>query len=149
MGMESLYPVLYELKHTLKEGFQRHICNYTVRYILNEVLLNYKANADAPSIPILELFSNTTVEGENGYSNIGINQPQKMTTDKQTGNSVSKSPRIRKLPPVPEFDKCLHIIMECVLDDLTGMWVTQQLSTCYSGLKICDSFRIAIHCLIY
>ncbi len=41
MGMQSLRDVLYELQHQLTEGFQRHICNYTVRSVLASVLEGY------------------------------------------------------------------------------------------------------------
>lgn len=49
MGLEYLYVVLNELKHTLTEGYQRHVRNYTVRAVLNAVLENYAPSADAKS----------------------------------------------------------------------------------------------------
>jgi hypothetical protein len=33
IGMSSLSIVIYELQHSLTEGYQRHVCNYTIRYI--------------------------------------------------------------------------------------------------------------------
>ena len=33
-GLGVLRPVLYELQQQLKEGYMRHVCNYTVRAVL-------------------------------------------------------------------------------------------------------------------
>lgn len=41
MGLAVLYEVIYELQHMLKEGYQLHVCSYTIRYLLNHVLDNF------------------------------------------------------------------------------------------------------------
>lgn len=82
MGMEYLYTVLNELKHMLKEGYQRHVRNYTVRAVLSTVLEKYTPPADAES----------------------------MLTRAQSDLD----------PITPDFDKCIPILMECVMDDLVG-----------------------------
>ena len=52
LGLGSLKSVLFELQYALKEGFQRHVCNYTVRTILRLVLVNYSPDRSAPSVPL-------------------------------------------------------------------------------------------------
>lgn len=52
LGISYMKPVFYELQMILKEGFQRHVCNYTVKSILNQVLENYSPPVDAPSVPL-------------------------------------------------------------------------------------------------
>ena len=52
LGLGSLKSVLFELQFALKEGFQRHVCNYTVRTILRLVLANYAPDRNAPSVPL-------------------------------------------------------------------------------------------------
>ena len=49
MGLQYLYMVLYELKHHLKEGYQLHVRNYTVRSILSTVLSSYIPDKRAKS----------------------------------------------------------------------------------------------------
>jgi hypothetical protein len=36
LGVESLKSVIYEMQHILKEGYQRHICNYSIRFLLTK-----------------------------------------------------------------------------------------------------------------
>lgn len=50
MGLESLGLVLNELKHSLSQGYQRHVRNYTVRSLLTAVLENYTPPVDVESI---------------------------------------------------------------------------------------------------
>jgi U3 small nucleolar RNA-associated protein 20 len=50
MGLESLGLVLDELSHSLSQGYQRHVRNYTVRSLLTTVLANYSPPIDAESI---------------------------------------------------------------------------------------------------
>ena len=56
MGMAFLKPVIYELQHSLIEGYQRHVCNYTLRSLLSTVIesLNYLPPLDALCIPVLD-----------------------------------------------------------------------------------------------
>lgn len=42
MGLSHLQYVVYELLQALREGYQRHICNYTVRTVLTTVLAEYQ-----------------------------------------------------------------------------------------------------------
>ena len=51
-GVDSLYAVIYELEHSLKEGYQRHVRNYTLRGLLAAVLAEYTPPVDAPSVPV-------------------------------------------------------------------------------------------------
>jgi hypothetical protein len=64
LGLASLKSVLYELQYALKEGFQRHVCNYTVRTILRIVLTGYVPPTDARSVPLhlLDQLDKSTVE---------------------------------------------------------------------------------------
>lgn len=94
-GMHSLYTVIYELRHLLTEGYQRHICNYSVKSILIAVLIDYQSPVHAQSIPLSSLYE------------------------------LSDNPNIGKLFDnidfiKPELDRCVPMIMECVMDDLTG-----------------------------
>jgi U3 small nucleolar RNA-associated protein 20 len=50
MGLESLGLVLNELKHSLSQGYQRHVRNYTVRSLLTTVLANYSPPVEVDSI---------------------------------------------------------------------------------------------------
>jgi hypothetical protein len=55
MGLHTLQLVLQELQHFLTEGFQRHICNYTIRSLLSTVLDDYSPPTNAPSVPVFSL----------------------------------------------------------------------------------------------
>lgn len=87
MGISSLYPVISEMQHMLTEGYQRHVCNYSIRNILTAVLETYSPPTDCPSLPILEL------------------------------NDVNAT-KIDIV--VPEFDRCVPLLMESVMEDLVG-----------------------------
>ena len=53
MGLGSLNTVIYELQHSLTEGYQRHVCNYTVRHLLTAVLEGYSP-PQAPSFSVID-----------------------------------------------------------------------------------------------
>lgn len=95
MGLHSLYTVIYELRHLLIEGYQRHICNYTVKSILMAVLIDYDSPVGAPSVPLSSLYE---------------------LSDNLNVTKVFENIEFVK----PELDKCVPMIMECVMDDLTG-----------------------------
>jgi len=86
MGLNYLYLVLKELVSSLHEGFQRQVRNYTVRYILNQVLEDYSPNNLLPAFPDIN-------------------------------NCLASN----ELTVSTYFDSCIPIIMECVLDDMTGI----------------------------
>jgi len=86
MGLNYLYLVLKELVSSLHEGFQRQVRNYTVRYILNQVLEDYSPNNLLPAFPDIN-------------------------------NCLASN----ELTASTYFDSCIPIIMECVLDDMTGI----------------------------
>ena len=52
---DSLYAVLYELRNSLTEGYQKHVCNYTIRTLLTDVLEDYSPPKDAATIDISTL----------------------------------------------------------------------------------------------
>lgn len=64
LGLRSLKAVIFELQFALKEGFQRHVCNYTVRTLLRLVLANYSPPRSAPSVPfhLLDKLSEVDIE---------------------------------------------------------------------------------------
>ena len=92
MGLGSLNAVLYELQHSLTEGYQRHVCNYTIRYLLTTVLEDYSPPTHAPSYQVTD-----TEEGEQA--------------DFTDVDSI----------PSPVFDQCIPMIIISVLDDLNGV----------------------------
>lgn len=97
MGLVSLEPILYELKHSLTDGYQRHIRNYTMRSLLSIVMEKYEAPAEFsefPSLPILEMASSELEDGN-------------LTLDSLVASR-------------PHFDRCIPMIVECVVDDLVG-----------------------------
>ena len=92
MGMDTLKVVLYELNHSLTSGYQRHVRNYTARSILSTVLEDYSADSTAFSIPI----SNTS--------------PTKELIQSFADKII-----------VPEFDKCIPLLVEFSMDDINGI----------------------------
>lgn len=98
MGLGSLNAVLYELQHSLTEGYQRHVCNYTIRYLLTTVLEDYSPPTHAPSYQVTD-----TQEGEGDREG-----EQAEFTDLES-------------IPSPVFDQCIPMIIISVLDDLNGV----------------------------
>lgn len=88
MGVGSLLTVLNELHHSFNEGYHRHVRNYSIRYLLNQILVEYSPPSDAPSVPIM-------------------NTDLKLFDESQL--------------VIPEFDKCIAVIMECINDDMVGI----------------------------
>ena len=88
MGISSLYLVLHELQHSLGEGFQRHVRNYTLRSLLNACLTDYTPPVDAPTVPLVEPYS------------LEFNKDDIV---------------------LPDYDKCIPIMIQFCLDDLVGM----------------------------
>ena len=93
MGMSSLQIVLYELNHSLISGYQRHVRNYTVRSLLTAVLEHYVPDSTAFSIPILTSASDDAA--------LAADYANKIT--------------------IPDFDKCVPIIIEFCMDDINGI----------------------------
>ena len=91
MGLSSLKTVIYELQHSLTEGYQRHVCNYTIRYLLTNILAEYSP-PEAPSFQVA-----VAVEGEDSSF--------------QTVNDIV----------IPVLDECVPLIIMAVLDDLNGV----------------------------
>jgi hypothetical protein len=91
MGLSSLNAVLYELQHSLTEGYQRHVCNYTIRYLLTTVLEDYSPPTHAPSYQVMD-----SEEGQAEFTDM---------------DSI----------PSPVFDQCIPMIIISVLDDLNGV----------------------------
>jgi U3 small nucleolar RNA-associated protein 20 len=52
-GMSYLHLIFRELIHSLNEGYQRHVRNYSIRFILNELLEDYSPDTSASSFPAL------------------------------------------------------------------------------------------------
>ena len=129
MGMEAgaLRVVLQELQHILTEGFQRHVCNYSVRSILRTVLEGYLPPCDAPSVPF-ELL----------------------------GQQAADVARVVQ-PVVPAFDQCIPLIMQSVLDDLAGEaqedreadGALRSLIREAKGSKANDVLEITARCLLF
>ena len=92
MGMSSLKGVIYELQHSLTEGYQRHVCNYTIRYLLTNVLSEYSP----PEAPSFEVVSSGDGSGVGEY-------PEADAT------------------MMPLFDQCIPMVIISVLDDLNGV----------------------------
>jgi len=92
MGMGSLHPVLYELQQQLTEGFYRHICNYTTRSVLTTVLEGYSPPTPAEaSSYVTEIISGRASEID------------------------------RSGARTPYLDAAIPLIMQAVMDDLTGL----------------------------
>jgi len=61
MGLESLQWVIHELLFNLTEGYQRHVCNYTIRNLITSVTTDYSPPLDAESVPVTSGDIETTV----------------------------------------------------------------------------------------
>eukprot|EP01038_Epipyxis_sp_PR26KG_P008131 gene8131-11009_t len=105
IGLDYLKPVLYELQHILKEGYQKHVCNYTVRSILTAVLANYKTPVNAP-ILTLEMMEKL------------IEQDQLSNKNDEDGENIER--KLTFTPLIPSFDSCIELLMNNVLDDILG-----------------------------
>lgn len=55
MGISYLQPIIYEMQHSLTLGYQRHVCNYTLRALLTTVsdTIKYAPPLDAVCVPLL------------------------------------------------------------------------------------------------
>eukprot|EP01034_Spumella_vulgaris_P023353 gene23353-29566_t len=127
LGLGSMKSVFYELTMILKEGFQRHVCNYTVKTILNTAMAGYSPPCDAPSIP-LELMG---ADNQDELLNIA--------------------------PEMPAFDRSIPLIVACALDDLTGEaqddrtadTALRSLIREAKGSKANDTLEITAKCLLF
>jgi hypothetical protein len=128
LGLGSMKSVFYELTMILKEGFQRHVCNYTVKSILNTAMADYSPPCDAPSIP-LELM-------------MGADSEEALLT---------------VTPEIPAFDRSIPLIVACALDDLTGEaqddrtadTALRSLIREAKGSKANDTLEITAKCLLF
>jgi U3 small nucleolar RNA-associated protein 20 len=90
-GLESLPMVLHELASVLVEGYQRHICCYSMRFILTQVLKDYSPPIDAPSISIDQMEDSGKMD-------------------------ELKSARAHGI-----LDDCLPAVMHTIVDDIVGL----------------------------
>ena len=93
MGNSSMKVVLYELHHSLNSGYQRHVRNYTVRSLLSSVMKDYAPDSSAFSLPLL------------------------------TSDMADLATEFAEKVTVPEFDKCIPILIEFCMDDINGIAV--------------------------
>ena len=100
MGLGSLKSVVYELQQQLTEGFQRHICNYTVRSVLTAVLIGY-----SPPINAVSLVSSVVGSGGEGADG----------SDSDGDNNDNVGGPVSGL-----LDLSIPLILNSVMDDLTG-----------------------------
>ncbi|KAJ1424145.1 hypothetical protein B484DRAFT_100216, partial [Ochromonadaceae sp. CCMP2298] len=143
LGLQSLDGVIVELQFALKEGFQRHVCNYTVRSVVRAVTLDYTPDVDAPSVPLhaLERLANledvpapapaptpapaVPAHGQGGkgqWKEKGQGQAQRRNKE---GSALSAAVLLAEAvgadcPVLPAFDSAIPRIMQCVLDDMNG-----------------------------
>jgi hypothetical protein len=52
LGVEMLQPVLYELDKSLREGYQCHVRNYTIRALLSDISETYLPPTDRPCLSL-------------------------------------------------------------------------------------------------
>ena len=114
MGLSSLNTVIYELQHSLTEGYQRHVCNYTIRYLLTTVLEAYVPPA-APSFQVIDTDS-TPASDANGDTPGDKDNNNK---NKDSGDEFTN--HIEEELASPVFDQCIPMIIMSVLDDLNGV----------------------------
>lgn len=115
MGIGSLRPVIYEMQHMLVSGYQRHVCNYTVRSLLAAVLQNYDPPVGAPSVPMAELLATSDDANAASITPAKSAAAAKVDIEKSRLDALS-DPSILQ----PDFDKCIPLIMTSVMDDLNG-----------------------------
>lgn len=97
------------MQHMLTEGYQRHVCNYTIRALLIAALDGYTPPTvmEAPSVPL-------DVGPHDAAENFGDDDG-----GESKGMDASGVPIVR-----PDFDQCLPMIMQSVMDDLNGLTQT-------------------------
>ena len=110
MGLSSLNTVIYELQHSLTEGYQRHVCNYTIRYLLTTVLEAYVPPA-APSFQVIETEATPDADADTPGNN----------KDKKRDSGDEFTNHIEEELASPVFDQCIPMIIMSVLDDLNGV----------------------------
>ena len=137
MGLSSLKTVIYELQHSLTEGYQRHVCNYTIRFLLTNILTEYSP-PDAPSFEVIPV---APMDVECG------------AVDGDEGGGADFSNKEAKVAVMPVFDECIPLIVMSVLDDLNGVSVSLGivcLSVCLSVyLSVCLALITYINkCLV-
>ena len=121
MGLSSLKTVIYELQHSLTEGYQRHVCNYTIRFLLTNILTEYSP-PDAPSFEVIPV---APMDVECGWGD-----------GDEGGGGADFSNSEAKVAVMPVFDECIPLIVMSVLDDLNGVSV-------YSGI-VCLSIYLSV-----
>ena len=98
-ALEFLKMILNEMQHILREGYQRHVCNYTVRTLLRTVLdsLSYQPpqEAVAPCTPLSFMMDDSS----------------QSELDKKLIAMISSY-------EVPPFDNCISVLVEFSLDEL-------------------------------
>ena len=95
-------------------GFQRHVCNYTVRSILRLVLSDYRPPLDAVSVPL------NMLDQLHHHHELHHNNDDHQHHGDDTMKIVDDNDGIIPVPVKPEFDQAIPLIMQCVLDDLIG-----------------------------
>ena len=108
MGLGSLKIVIYELQHSLTEGYQRHVCNYTIRYLLTNILTEYSP-PEAPSFEVIPNSLSKKVSKEGGVEGEDEDEDESYTNIEA------------KMAVMPIFDECIPLIVMSVLDDLNGV----------------------------
>ena len=114
MGLSSLNTVIYELQHSLTEGYQRHVCNYTIRYLLTTVLEAYVP----PAAPSFQVIDTDTTPDTNADADTLVDRDSK---DKNRDSSDEFTNHIEEELASPVFDQCIPMIIMSVLDDLNGV----------------------------
>lgn len=93
LGLESLKKVIYEMQHLLIEGYQRHVCNYSIRYLLHHLLGSYVPDISAPRVP----FNTEEITDSSHLKDIAMEYSSK------------------------RFDLSIPLIAESIIDDLVGV----------------------------
>ena len=122
MGLSSLNTVIYELQHSLTEGYQRHVCNYTIRYLLTTVLEAYVPPA-APSFQVID--TDTTADADTlKHKYNGEDKEEGKDSNGAGADADAEFTKHLEEMPSPEFDQCIPMIIMSVLDDLNGVSLT-------------------------
>jgi hypothetical protein len=117
MGLSSLNTVIYELQHSLTEGYQRHVCNYTIRYLLTTVLESYVPPA-APSFQVID--TDTPTDANADADTVKRNGEDRDSNGAGADADAEFTNHLEEMPS-PEFDQCIPMIIMSVLDDLNGV----------------------------
>jgi hypothetical protein len=129
MGLSSLNTVIYELQHSLTEGYQRHVCNYTIRYLLTTVLEEYVPPA-APSFQVIDTDTHAdadadtvkhNVNGEDRDSNGARARARADARADADADADAEFTNHLEEMPSPDFDQCIPMIIMSILDDLNGV----------------------------